>query len=78
MMDSIKLKSAMSHCTETATNHEHEVIVSVFIIIIIIIMHVLVWVRVSEKEKQLVSIVRKLMCDKSQAVRGWDLPLEDA
>jgi len=39
-MDCIKLKSALSYCTETATDHEHEVIVSVFIINIII-MHVL-------------------------------------
>lgn len=35
-----KLKSAMSHCTETATGHEAEVLASVFIIVIII-MHVL-------------------------------------
>lgn len=50
-MDSIKPKSAISHCTETATDHEAEVFASLFVIVIIIIMHVLVWVRVSEKEK---------------------------
>jgi len=40
-MDSIKMKSAMSHCTETATDHEAEVLASLFVIVIII-MHVLV------------------------------------
>lgn len=75
-MDSIKLKSAISHCTETATGHEPEVLVTVFIILII--MHVIVRVRVSEKEKQFVSIIRKLMCYKSQDVWGWGLPSKAA